>query len=444
MTETRKLGRWQLGAKLGNGGNGFVYKATDGGEHAAVKLLYKPDRVGRFRDEIEGMQRLAGVRGVLPVIDFEVPEVPTKQRPAWFSMPVATPLEEALGALPSPVDVISALVDIAAVLDDLHSRGFSHRDVKPDNLFRYEGVWTVGDLGLIDFVGKSHETTLGERIGPMHFIAPEMLLGIADSDGKAADVYSLAKTAWVLLTGAKFPIPGAYDAVSEICQLKSYVRLEESSKLDVLFEQCTKTAPAMRPTMSGLRQELSSWLNARTSQATAPQSEDVSLRPEWAEVAEALSLQSLRRESASKQHSDTRDAVDQFFGRTKLLHAELRAQLESLNLCDITGPNDSTSPPGVLAYFPARSSNEKRVAFEYRIWFSPTWDEKNLANASAMARLNVHQNGGTTQIELYRMEESFLLRGPAQESFLKRARQEAQSNLKDWLEQCRQKWAELG
>ncbi|HEX2872188.1 MAG TPA: protein kinase, partial [Polyangiaceae bacterium] len=300
--------------QIGKGGNGQVYRACFGAEVAALKLLHKHDRVQRFRDEVSCMKRLVGTQGVLPVIDSYIPDAPTKMDPAWFVMPLATPLLEEIGDLAAPVEVVKAIRAFALVLASLHGKGFSHRDVKPDNLFKFGSDWVVGDFGLVDFDGKDHETALGERIGPMHFIAPEMLLARQPEDGKAADVYSLAKTLWVLLTGFRSPVPGGYDAASPTCQLRSYVTLPHSIELDRLIERCTTIEPLSRPTMEAFGEEVAEWLrmndrNEQGAQAVGP------LAPgnEWAEVVEAASRQELARTAHARLHNDTRATVDAFY-----------------------------------------------------------------------------------------------------------------------------------
>jgi len=136
MTKLTKLGRWQLLEQIGKGGNGRVHRACSGTLTGALKLLHRNDRVQRFRDEVAGMNRLAGTQGVLPVLDSHIPEAPTRSDPAWFVMPLATRLVDELGNPPAPTEIVKAIRDISCVLAAVHHKGFSHRDIKPDNLFK--------------------------------------------------------------------------------------------------------------------------------------------------------------------------------------------------------------------------------------------------------------------------------------------------------------------
>jgi serine/threonine protein kinase len=39
-------------------------------------------------------------------------------------------------------------------LADLAEEGISHRDVKPENLFRLDDAWVIGAFGLVDYPGN--------------------------------------------------------------------------------------------------------------------------------------------------------------------------------------------------------------------------------------------------------------------------------------------------
>jgi serine/threonine protein kinase len=126
--------------------------------------------------------------------------------------------------------------------------------------FRFDGRWTVGDFGLADFDGKAALTTVGEKIGPTFDIAPEMLNDSLGSDGMPADVFSIAKTLWVLITGQRFPIPGPLTANIEALRASSYVSDARAPLLDAILEAATDRAPSTRPTMNAFTQELTEWL----------------------------------------------------------------------------------------------------------------------------------------------------------------------------------------
>jgi hypothetical protein len=101
-----RVGEFRVLKRLGGGGNADVYEAASGSDHVALKILRNRDGASepyrRFRQEVMQHKRLSdsAVRGVLPLLDFEVPENPTDAHPPWLSMPIAELLEVAMAADP--------------------------------------------------------------------------------------------------------------------------------------------------------------------------------------------------------------------------------------------------------------------------------------------------------------------------------------------------------
>lgn len=295
MGTQRLIGGWRLGDRLGQGGNAEVFVATRDGATAAIKILSdrRAARLARFCDEVEAMRRCADIPGVLPVIDFHVPAT-GERGPPWIAMGLANPIKEALGPNRTLRQVVEAMRDIARTLEQMHGRGISHRDIKPENLFAYDGRWAVGDFGLADFEGKGAETQEHERIGPLHYIAPEMLNNAAGSDGAPADVYSLTKTLWVLATGQTFPLPGAYDRTHDAFRIGSFVSEARTGQLDSLIAAATMFDPKARLPISQVVKELDAWLHPPASPAPP-------IRLDISTFAAELEKRSLAVESASER-----------------------------------------------------------------------------------------------------------------------------------------------
>ena len=269
-----KINDWQLTELLGTGGNAEVWKATArDGRVVALKILKTKNPASepykRFRSEIEVLQRLGERPGVLPLLGSSLPDVPSKQRPAWLAMPVASPLPQALGSDPKLEVVVEAVARIAHVLTDLADEGIHHRDVKPGNLYWYEEQWTVGDFGLVDYPEKPGLTEIERRLGPLYFLAPEMLNDPVGALGGPADVYSLAKTLWVLATGQRYPPQGEQRIDVPQLTLSENVAHPRSRLLDHLIENATKHNPEERPSMAEFAAELDAWL-AEPSRPVSP------------------------------------------------------------------------------------------------------------------------------------------------------------------------------
>jgi hypothetical protein len=118
----------------------------------------------------------------------------------------------------------------------------------------------VGDFGLADFDGKQDLTTNDRRIGAMYFHAPEMLTNPAGSAGPPADVYSLAKTLWVLAMNQRWP-PLGYQRREYLPNLLEVSLFRpDAAPLDVLLEAATHDSPPERPSLRLMSDELFAWL----------------------------------------------------------------------------------------------------------------------------------------------------------------------------------------
>ncbi|MDX6609690.1 MAG: hypothetical protein QOF85_1615 [Solirubrobacterales bacterium] len=272
-TPERQLGSWRLGEELGRGGNGKVWKVenVETGAFAALKELNtsKVDRepYKRFITEIEALRGLGEYSGVLPLLDAHVPEKPGPKKRPWFVMPVATPITAALSNADHAA-IVESFASIARTLASLRADyEMGHRDMKPANLFELNGVASIGDFGLVSLPDRRGLTELGKPLGPTNFIPFEMLNEPADADPLAADVYSLAKSFWVLATGVDYPPPGHQPAGAEPYRIADYRPHPNAVRLDELVDRCTRLEPRSRPEVAEVAQELQTWLELPVAKA---------------------------------------------------------------------------------------------------------------------------------------------------------------------------------
>jgi hypothetical protein len=239
---------------------------------AAIKLL-KPSsarsRIERFRDEI-GFLLSPGADdpGVLPILDSHLPDDPKEQ--AWFVMPEARPIRKALGCDPLLEHVVVAAQAISATLARLAAKGIGHRDIKPDNLFERDGTWLVGDFGLVTYPDKEARTKHGRKVGPVDYMAPEMRRDADTAAAEPADVYSLAKVLWVLVTQQELPPPGPHRADEPAYALSTYIEGDRLPYLDRLVERTTANDPDARPAMRDFAAELERWLHMPSQEGDVP------------------------------------------------------------------------------------------------------------------------------------------------------------------------------
>jgi serine/threonine protein kinase len=248
-------------ARIARGGNGEVWRAhNSNGQEVAVKLLMKikPIAYKRFQSEVKVLQSVRGISGILPVLAFELPDNVESSRP-WYAMPLAIPLLH--GATMMDVNErVRAIADVAATMRQLHDRNISHRDIKPSNLLMFEARCHIGDFGLVDYPNKEDLTGNKEQLGPIWTMAPEVRRDGRRADPKPADVYSLAKTLWIILTGTAKGFDGQFSKDGELEIVTACGELYVTP-LENLLASATEHSPAKRPTMAQFEDSLREWLS---------------------------------------------------------------------------------------------------------------------------------------------------------------------------------------
>ena len=104
------------------------------------------------------------------------------------------------GFLP-PREALEVIRMIACALDYAHTKGFIHRDIKPDNImFRADGTVVLVDFGIARAMDSTTQLTrTGMSIGTPHYMSPEQCKG-EKIDGRS-DIYSLGVQFYEIITG---------------------------------------------------------------------------------------------------------------------------------------------------------------------------------------------------------------------------------------------------
>ncbi|MFO0596736.1 MAG: protein kinase [Myxococcaceae bacterium] len=197
-------GKWVVEKKLGQGGMGSVFLATDIdlGRQVAIKMMsiaYTDNKelVARFEREARMMARLDHPN-LVPVY-----AVGRREQTPFIVMKF---LEgQSLGDYLAdrkrlePREVLPLLKQLCAGLQFIHEKNVVHRDLKPANVF----VSPAGHVTLLDLgVARDTEnqmTRSGVIVGTPRYMSPEQILG--KRVDKTADLYSLATMVFELLTG---------------------------------------------------------------------------------------------------------------------------------------------------------------------------------------------------------------------------------------------------
>ncbi len=192
--------------KLGDGGFGVVFLATDAAERTvAVKMLHAGLCQDRYR------QRFALEANALTRLDD-----PALVRLYHFDVSGADPMLvtefvpggtlakrlQSQGVF-APAEAAETILQLATVVHKVHEAGLVHRDIKPSNiLIDAAGRMKLGDFGLAKRLDRDDELTpTGRGIGGTpEYSAPEQFRSSGDCDGRA-DIYALGATLYRLLTG---------------------------------------------------------------------------------------------------------------------------------------------------------------------------------------------------------------------------------------------------
>ncbi|WP_407476786.1 protein kinase domain-containing protein [Elizabethkingia anophelis] len=264
--------------QIGSGGNGVVWKVeNDRNEifakktikHFNKKIAYK-----RFRDEIEVIKNNPHP-GIIEIVDSYIPESGSSNKNPYYIMPLGVPLKDELEIL-NIAQTLDLIVKIIDTIEFLHDNKITHRDIKIENILIVENYPKLSDFGLANFPKQERVSKLNEKIGPAYTIAPEMKRVSSSAEYKKADVYSLAKTIWVILTKNLMSFDGQYSSNSSI-GLGNYLELKINKGpnidridffsvviLEQLLHDATHNDPDKRPTIKEFKEKFSFWIKSNS------------------------------------------------------------------------------------------------------------------------------------------------------------------------------------
>ncbi|MGI5284128.1 protein kinase domain-containing protein [Nonomuraea polychroma] len=247
--DPQRLGGLDLLGRLGEGGQGVVYLATDhSGGNVAVKWL-RPDLSGdhasveRFLREVQVAQQVApfctaavlgtGVEQDRPYIISEYIEGPSLQRVVQEEGPRSGTVLHRLA------------IGTATALAAIHQAGIVHRDFKPANVIIGADGPRVIDFGIARALNAT-STVSSTVVGTPSYMPPEQIMG--HTVGPAADMFAWASTMVFAASGrAPFGSDTMPAVINRVLNQQPDLGVLDGMLGDVVTE-CLNKDPAQRPT----------------------------------------------------------------------------------------------------------------------------------------------------------------------------------------------------
>lgn len=227
LSEGRSIGHYLIGEKIGSGGMGEVYLATDTRLDRPVAIKVLNSEYGRNEDNVHRFIREAKSASALNhpniLTILEIGEIDGSHYIVSEYVEGETlrrVMKQRRLELPEILEIAS---QIASGLAAAHKARIIHRDIKPENvILREDGIVKVLDFGLAKLISDGDQqsaesdptpqnvTASGIILGTVNYMSPEQAKG--KKIDERTDIFSLGVLLYEMLTGKQ---PFAGDSIPE-------------------------------------------------------------------------------------------------------------------------------------------------------------------------------------------------------------------------------------
>jgi serine/threonine protein kinase/Tfp pilus assembly protein PilF len=229
------ISHYKIFEKLGEGGMGVVYKAEDTKLKRTVALKFlSPQAVGTEEDKTRFVQEAQAAAALNHPNICTVHEIDEYEDRSFIAMECVEgeSLKAKIKAGPLGVDeAVEIAVEIAGGLQEAHSKGIIHRDIKSANIMlTTTGRVKVMDFGLAKSSGRTQLTRSGTAVGTVAYMSPEQ--GRGDPVDHRTDIWSLGIVLYEMVTG-ELPFKADYEQATLYLILNEALPSVTRSRSDV-------------------------------------------------------------------------------------------------------------------------------------------------------------------------------------------------------------------